>query len=87
MLVAGRWMLLLRAGSRQRIAYDDQMKKQGEQEMSSKVSSASATLVAAKAFNRRTVLKGALYAGSALSVGPFVLPRRALGAGQVNVFA
>ena len=55
--------------------------------MSSKMQSTSATLVAAKAFNRRTVLKGALYAGTALSVGPFVLPRRALGAGQVNVFA
>ncbi len=55
--------------------------------MSSKLQSTSATLAAAKAFNRRTVLKGALYTGTALSVGPFMLPRRALGAGQVNVFA
>jgi spermidine/putrescine transport system substrate-binding protein len=45
------------------------------------------TLRAAWEFNRRTVLKGALAAGTALTVGPFVLPRRALGAGQVNVFA
>jgi spermidine/putrescine transport system substrate-binding protein len=45
------------------------------------------TLRAARDFNRRTLLKGALATGAALSIGPFVLPRRALGAGQVNVFA
>ena len=55
--------------------------------MSSKTASARATLMAAKAFNRRTLLKSALWTGAALGIGPFVLPRRVLGAGQVNVFA
>lgn len=55
--------------------------------MSSKTRATAATLSAARAFNRRTLLKGALYTGTALSVGPFVLPRRALSAGEVNVFA
>jgi len=55
--------------------------------MSSKTASARATLAAAKALNRRTLLKSALYTGAALGVGPYVLPRRALAAGEVNVFA
>jgi spermidine/putrescine transport system substrate-binding protein len=55
--------------------------------MSSKTASARATLAAARALNRRTLLKSALYTGAALGAGPFVLPRRALGAGQVNGFA
>ncbi|HEX6111526.1 MAG TPA: extracellular solute-binding protein [Geminicoccaceae bacterium] len=46
-----------------------------------------ATLRAASEFTRRNLLKSALYAGAALGVAPIVLPRRALGAGQVNVFA
>ena len=49
--------------------------------------STAATLQAAKEFTRRKILKSALVTGTALSVGPFVLPRRVLGAGQVNVFA
>jgi hypothetical protein len=40
--------------------------------MSSKMSSTAATLMAAKAFSRRGILRGALYTGSALSVGPFI---------------
>ena len=55
--------------------------------MSNKPRATAATLLAAKSFRRRTLLKGALYTGTALSVGPFVLPRRALAAGEVNVFA
>ena len=46
-----------------------------------------ATLRAASELTRRNLLKSALYAGAALGVAPIVLPRRALGAGQVNVFA
>ena len=50
-------------------------------------SSTSATLAAAREFTRRKILKGAVYTGTAASIGPFVLPRRALGAGEVRVFA
>ena len=46
-----------------------------------------ATLRAASEFTRRNLLKSALYSGAALSLAPIVLPRRVLGAGQVNVFA
>jgi hypothetical protein len=47
----------------------------------------SATLAAARELTRRKILKGTIYAGTAASIGPFVLPRRALGAGEVRVFA
>ena len=46
-----------------------------------------ATLRAASELTRRNLLKSALYAGAALGIAPIVLGRRALGAGQVNVFA
>jgi spermidine/putrescine transport system substrate-binding protein len=53
----------------------------------SKQNASLATLRAAQDFSRRNLLKSALYAGAALSLAPVVLPRRALGAGQVDVFA
>ena len=53
----------------------------------SEKNASSATLRAASDFTRRNLLRSALYAGAAVSVAPFVLPKRALGAGQVNVFA
>jgi spermidine/putrescine transport system substrate-binding protein len=46
-----------------------------------------ATAHAARDLTRRTLLKSALHTGAALGLAPFLLPRRALGAGQVNVFA
>lgn len=55
--------------------------------MSDKPRATAPILSAARAFNRRTLLRGALCTGTALGVGPFVLPRRSLAAGEVNVFA
>ena len=45
-------------------------------------SSTRATLAAAQAFTRRKILKSTVIAGTAASIGPFVLPRRALGAAR-----
>jgi spermidine/putrescine transport system substrate-binding protein len=45
------------------------------------------TLRAARDFTRRNLLQSALYGAAAIGLAPVVLPRRALGAGQVNVFA
>jgi spermidine/putrescine transport system substrate-binding protein len=56
--------------------------------MSNKMSSTAATLIAAKAFSRRRLLKSALYTGAALSAAPLI-GGRAFGqsSGEVNVYA
>ncbi|HET6518599.1 MAG TPA: hypothetical protein VFG47_02115, partial [Geminicoccaceae bacterium] len=46
-----------------------------------------ATLLAARNFTRRTVLKGGLYAATALGAGPFVVRSARSASGEVNVFA
>jgi spermidine/putrescine transport system substrate-binding protein len=50
-------------------------------------SSTVTTLRAARQFRRRTLLKGALYAGTALSVGPFVLRNARASSGELNLYS